>query len=145
MWSPLDGLPYFRFRSPFTHFCWTSICCVFLECFCCWVVEGKAHRAHQISVFLPLCGICHQLDFTLVCYPVCALWLHCLCHLSFDLFSFLCRPLSLPLMGSPVVWNVGGVRPGSRAAVSLGPVVVCFGGGLTMFVILLVNDSRKFF
>ena len=48
-------------------------------------------------------------------------------------------------MGSPIIWNVGGARPGSRAAVSLGPVVVCFGGGLTMFVILLINDAREFF
>ncbi len=51
----------------------------------------------------------------------------------------------MTLMGSPVVFNVGGARPGSRAAVSLGPAVACFGGRLPVFVVLLINDARELF
>jgi hypothetical protein len=51
----------------------------------------------------------------------------------------------MPLMGSPVVCNVGRVRPGSSAAVSLGTAVACYGGGLPVFVVLLINDARKLF
>ncbi len=51
----------------------------------------------------------------------------------------------MPLMGSPVVCNVGGARPGSSAAVSLGPAVACFGGRLPTFVVLLINDARELF
>jgi hypothetical protein len=51
----------------------------------------------------------------------------------------------MPLMGSPVICNVGGEKPGSSAAVSSGPAVACFGGRLPMFVVLLINDARELF
>ena len=51
----------------------------------------------------------------------------------------------MPLMGSPVVCNVGGARPGSSADVSLRLAVACFGDGLPMFVVLLINDAHKLF
>ena len=48
-------------------------------------------------------------------------------------------------MGLPVICNVGGARPGSSAAVLLGPAILCFGGGLPVFVVLLINDACELF
>ncbi len=44
-------------------------------------------------------------------------------------------------MGSPVICNVGGARPGSSAAVLSGPAISCFDGGLPNFVVLLINNA----
>ena len=48
-------------------------------------------------------------------------------------------------MGSPVICNVGGARPGSSAAVLSGPAILYFGGGLPDFVVLLINNACKLF
>ncbi len=48
-------------------------------------------------------------------------------------------------MGLPVICNVGGARPGSSTAVLLGPAILCFGGGLPVFVVLLINDACELF
>ncbi len=48
-------------------------------------------------------------------------------------------------MGLPVICNVGGARPGSSAGVLSGPAILCFGSGLPVFVVLLINDACKLF
>ncbi len=48
-------------------------------------------------------------------------------------------------MGLPIICNVGGARPGSSTRLSMGPAISCFGGGLPVFVVLLMNDACKLF